>query len=115
MKLKKTLLAGTTAATLALAGTGIAAAQDDNADLPGSSEIVSSLGSSNDGTDGEDDGIAGSLDGIEGSLEDAFGDDGILGSFAPDGDWIEGIGNIGTVAGGLASVVGLVVAIAAFL
>lgn len=106
MKLKKSLLAGATAATLAFAGTGIATAQDGSSELPTgsltslSSEEGSGEGSSTDGS-GES--------GIEGSLDGLVGDDGILGSFVTnDEDGIfSAIKNITAVISLIVAAVGL--------
>ena len=127
MKLKKSLLAGVTAATLAIAGTGIATAQDGS--LPGSlstssetessdlSSITSSLGegssdgSSEGSSDFDLDAILGSLgeDGIGGSLTGLFDDGAILGSFVTgeDGDWTDGVVSITRVISLIVAAVGL--------
>lgn len=105
MKLKKTLLAGATAATVAFAGVGVASAQEGSTDLP-----TSSISQSSEEGSGE-----GSSD-LSGSLDDAFGEDGIFGSFAPDGGgFLEGIPNIGNIAGAVAAIVGMIGAILAFI
>ncbi|WP_145941209.1 hypothetical protein [Corynebacterium glyciniphilum] len=105
MKLKKTLLAGATAATVAFAGVGVASAQEGSTDLPTSSISQSSEEGSGEGS---------STSEISGSLDDLFEEDGILGSFGGE-DWIEGIGNIGNVAGAVAGIIGLIGAILAFI
>lgn len=113
MKIKKTLLAGATAATLALAGTSVAVAQEND----GSSDLPGVLSSSSEGSSNEDgEGSAeGSLDGIAGSLEDAATEDGILGSVMGEEDetWWDAIGNIGGIASAIAGIVGLISAITA--
>ncbi|MEY8566137.1 hypothetical protein AALF15_06130 [Corynebacteriaceae bacterium 7-707] len=105
MKLKKSLLAGATAATLALAGTGVATAQDGSADLPSGS--LTSLSSEEGSAEGSADLIG--EGGISGSLDDLFGDDGILGSFAPgEGTtWVDGIKGITAVISLIVAAVGL--------
>lgn len=105
MKLKKTLLAGATAATVAFAGVGVASAQEGSTDLPTSSISQSSEEGSGEGS---------STSEITGSLNDLFEEDGILGSFGGE-DWIDGIGNIGDVAGAVAGIIGLIGAILAFI
>lgn len=105
MKLKKTLLAGATAATVAFAGVGVASAQEGSTDLPASSISQSSEEGSGEGS---------STSEITGSLNDLFEEDGILGSFGGE-DWIDGIGNIGDVAGAVAGIIGLIGAILAFI
>ncbi|MGJ0182195.1 hypothetical protein [Corynebacterium glyciniphilum] len=105
MKLKKTLLAGATAATVAFAGVGVASAQEGSTDLPtGSISQSSEEGSTTDGS-----GEGSSTSEITGSLNDLFGDEGILGSFAPGegGDWIEGIKGITAVISLIVAAVGL--------
>ncbi|MGP9722485.1 hypothetical protein ACT3SZ_00515 [Corynebacterium sp. AOP40-9SA-29] len=124
MKLKKSLLAGATAATLAIAGTGIATAQEgslptgsfstssetESSDL---SSITSSLGdgSSEGSGEGSSEGsLSGSSDiDIEAFLADIFGDEGILGSFVTgeDGDWANGVSNITTVISLISAAIGL--------
>lgn len=106
MKLKKTLLAGATAATVAFAGVGAASAQEGSTDLPTGSISQSSEEGSGEGSSTSE--ITGSLDGL-------FEEDGILGSFGGDGNWVDGIGNIGDVAGAVAGIIGLIGAILAFI
>lgn len=100
MKLKKTLLTGATAATVAFAGVGVASAQEGSTDLPTSSISQSSEEGSGEGS---------STSEITGSLNDLFGDEGILGSFAPGegDDWIDGIGGITAVISLIAAAIGL--------
>ncbi|MCJ7857842.1 hypothetical protein [Corynebacterium kalidii] len=102
MKIKKTLLAGATAATVAFAGVGVASAQDGSSDLPGSLTSLSSDAGTGEGS-GE-----GSSD-ISGSLDDLFADGGILGSFAPGegDDWIDGVKGISAVISLIVAAVGL--------
>lgn len=104
MKLKKTLLAGATAATVAFAGVGVASAQEGSTDLP-----TGSISQSSEEGSGEGSGEGSSTSEITGSLNDLFGDEGILGSFAPGegGDWIEGIKGITAVISLIVAAVGL--------
>lgn len=117
MKLKKTLLAGATATTLALAGTGIASAQDGEpgtGEPTGSSQVLGSLSGSSE--DSDDNGIVGSFEGIGDSLNDLFGEEGALGSFNPDGgDWWAGLENISTALGAVVGIGTAIAAIIAFL
>ncbi|MGP5928431.1 hypothetical protein [Corynebacterium glyciniphilum] len=104
MKLKKTLLAGATAATVAFAGVGVASAQEGSTDLP-----TGSISQSSEEGSGEGSGEGSSTSEITGSLNDLFGDEGILGSFAPGDDttWIDGIGGITAVISLIVAAVGL--------
>jgi hypothetical protein len=104
MKLKKSLLAGATAATLALAGTGVATAQDGSADLPSGS--LTSLSSEEGSAEGSADGSSElDLDGVLGSLGD---DEGILGSLVTEaGDPFQTIKNITAIISLITAAVGL--------
>ncbi|MEJ6549269.1 hypothetical protein PQI66_06925 [Corynebacterium sp. USCH3] len=108
MKLKKSLLAGATAATLAFAGTGIATAQDGSSELPtGSLTSLSSDGSGEgSSTDGSGEGSSGiDADNILGSLGD---DEGILGSLVTEaGDPFQTIKNITAIISLITAAVGL--------
>lgn len=116
MKIKKTLLAGATAATVAFAGVGVASAQDGSSELPGSLTSLSSEGGSGEGSGegGSLESLLGSLgeggsSDISGSLDDLFADGGVLGSFAPgeDDDWIDGVKGISAVISLIVAAVGL--------
>lgn len=109
MKLKKTLLAGATAATVAFAGVGVASAQDGSADLPaGSLTSLSSDEGSGAGslTEGSGEGSSDlDTDNILGSLGD---DEGILGSLVTEaGDPFETIKNITAIISLITAAVGL--------
>lgn len=104
MKLKKTLLAGATAATVAFAGVGVASAQEGSTDLPtGSISQSSETGSGEGSADGSGEG------GIESSLDGLTEDGGVLGSFVTDDqDGIfSAIRNITAVISLIAAAVGL--------
>ncbi|MDN5719270.1 hypothetical protein [Corynebacterium sp.] len=61
MTIKKSLLAAATATTLAVAGTGIASAQDDTEDTETQGSLSSLSSSSSEGEDGDFEGLLGSM------------------------------------------------------
>jgi hypothetical protein len=112
MKIKKTLLAGATAATVAFAGVGVASAQEGSSELPGSLTSLSSEGGSGEG--GSLESLLGSLgeggssnlelDNILGSLA---GEDSPLGSLADESDPFSTIRNITAIISLITAAVGL--------
>jgi hypothetical protein len=116
MKIKKTLLAGATAAAVAFAGVGVANAAEGSSELPGSLTSLSSEGGSGEGS-----GEGGSLESLLGSLGEGgssdlqldnilgslAGEDSPLGSLADDEDPFGTIRNITAIISLITAAVGL--------